>query len=115
MRIVACVMLSALLFSGCATIGKDFDSTKLSWIKAGETGKKDVIRELGDPFRVGMDAGDQTWTYGYYQYRVFGESTTKDLVIRFDQDGKVKSFTLNTSFPEEKQKLEPELMKQEAK
>lgn len=113
MRILAGVLLSMALLSGCATIGKDFDSTKLSWLKAGETGKKDVLKELGDPFRVGSDAGDQTWTYGYYQYRVFGDSTTKDLVIRFDETGKVKSYTLNTSFPEEKEKLEPELGKKQ--
>ena len=101
--------IAAAILSGCATVGKDFDSTSLSWLKAGETAKKDVLTKLGDPFRVGMDSGDQTWTYGYYKYRLIGDSATKDRVIRYSADSKVKSYTLNTSFPEEKTALEPEL------
>ena len=107
-RLLIAISAGAIL-SGCATMGKDFDSTSLSWLKAGETAKKDVLVKLGDPFRVGMDSGDQTWTYGYYKYRVFGDSETKDLVIRYTADQKVKSYTLNTSFPDEKEALEPEL------
>jgi len=101
--------LLAAALAGCATMGRNFDSTSLSWIREGDTGKKEIVERLGNPFRVGVDAGDQTWTYGYYKYKVFGESTTKDLVIRFDPSGKVKSYTLNTSFPEEKERLDPAL------
>jgi hypothetical protein len=107
-------VLPALLvlgLAGCATIGRDFNATQTGWIRAGETDKTTLLSKLGDPFRVGVDAGDPTWTYGYYRYSLFGESVTKDLVIRFDDAGKVKSFTLNTSFPEEKTVLEPVLKK----
>ena len=103
------IAITGAILSGCATVGKDFDSTSLSWLKSGETAKKDVLEKLGEPFRVGMDSGDQTWTYGYYKYRVFGDSDTKDLVIRYSADQKVKSYTLNTSFAEDKTALEPEL------
>ena len=48
-----------------------------------------------------------TWTYGYYRYRLFGASNAKDLVIRFDDAGTVKSYTLNTTFPQEKAALDP--------
>lgn len=113
MKNLLAIAISGAVLAGCATIGKNFDSTSLSWLKAGETAKKDVLEKLGDPFRVGMDSGDQTWTYGYYKYRVFGDSETKDLVIRFSGDEKVKSYTLNTSFPEEKTALEPALKKAE--
>jgi len=109
LKMLVAVPLCAAVLAGCATVGKDFDSTSLSWLKAGETAKKDVLDRLGEPFRVGMDSGDQTWTYGYYKYRIIGDSSTKDLVIRYDSSGKVKNFTLNTSFPEEKRALEPEL------
>ena len=95
--------------AGCATMGHNFDSTSLSWLTPGQTDKQELLEKLGEPFRVGIDAGDQTWTYGFYKYKVFGTSTTKDLVIRFDGSGKVKSYTLNTSFPEEKEALEPTL------
>lgn len=97
----------ALLLSGCATVGRDFGSTDLGWIKPGETAKQDVLARLGDPFRVGMDAGDQTWTYGYYKYRLIGASNAKDLLFRFDGTGRVKAYTLNTTFQEEKEALDP--------
>ncbi len=91
----------------CATIGKDFDATELSWLKKDETTKEQVQQKLGPPWRVGFDAGDPTWTYGYYEYRAFGDSNSKDLVLHFRPDGKLKSYTLNTSFPEERKKLDP--------
>ena len=46
-----------------------------------------------------MDDGDQTWTYGHYRYSLFGEAKTEDLVIRFDKDGVVSSYTFNTTDP----------------
>jgi len=110
-RIPAALVLISVLTAGCATVGRDFNSTGLSWIFAGQTGKGEILEKLGEPFRVGIDSGDPTWTYGYYRYRVFGESLTKDLVIRFDPEGKVRSFTLNTNFPGEKETLEPALGK----
>ncbi len=106
MRILAAVPI--LLLAGCATVGGDFDSTGLSWLRAEETTKAQVLDRLGNPFRVGIDSGDLTWTYGFYRYRLIGQSNAKDLVIRFNPDGKVKSFTLNTTFPEEKEALDPE-------
>ena len=65
--------------------------------------RTDRSREL----RVGSDAGVPTWTYDYYEYRVFGESNSKDLVLRFSADSTVKSYALSTTFPEEKKKLDP--------
>ncbi len=104
------VLLLALGISlSCATVGKNFDATNLSWLKNGETTKAEVLERMGPPWRVGTDAGDPTWTYGYYQYRVFGDSNSKDLVIHFFPDGRVKSHTMNTSFPKEREKLEPSL------
>ncbi len=99
--------LVLVLSAGCATVGKNFDATKLSWIKEGATTKADVLDRMGPPWRIGADAGDPTWTYGYYQYRVFGDSNSKDLVIHFRPDGTVKSYTMNTSFRDEREQLEP--------
>lgn len=99
----------AILLAGCVTVGHNFDAVDLGWVKPGETTKAAILDKLGDPFRVGVDAGDPTWTYGYYKYRLMGGTVTKDLVFRFAADGKVKSFTLNTSFPQDKAALEPAL------
>lgn len=101
--------LALVISSACATVGKNFDATALSWLKDGETTKAQVMEKLGPPWRVGSDAGSLTWTYGYYEYRAFSDSNSKDLVLRFLPDGKLKSYTLNTSFPEERGKLDPAL------
>ena len=108
------VALAALSLS-CATVGKNFEATKLSWLKGGETTKQQVFEQLGQPFRVGSESGELTWTYGYYEYRAFGDSNTKDLVLHFTADGKVRAFTLNTSFPSEREGLDPASSKAAAK
>lgn len=94
--------LSLLILGGCVTAGKSFRSDDLSWIVVNNTSQGEIQRVLGEPFRVGVDAGSLTWTYGYYRYRLFGETRTKDLVIEFNRNGTVSSYTFNTSFPEEK-------------
>ena len=96
----------ATFLAGCATVGRNFDATSLSWLHEGTT-KAEIEEKLGAPLRVGSDAGTPTWTFGYYEYRVFGDSNNKDLVIRFSPDGTVKSYTLGTTFPGEKKKLDP--------
>ena len=100
--IVFLLGLSFLVLTGCVTAGQNFRSDDLSWIVVNKTSQGEIQRILGEPFRVGVDAGSLTWTYGYYRYRLFGETRTKDLVIEFNRDGKVSSYTFNTSFPEEK-------------
>jgi len=113
MRRIGQLALVVLGLSGCVTLGRDFTTTDLAWLKPGETAKAAVLEKLGNPFRVGVDAGDPTWTYGYYRWNAFSDSQTKDLVIRWAPDGRVKTFTLNTSLPEEKSALEPSLKKAE--
>lgn len=89
---------------GCISVGRPFISDDLSWIVKNKTTKDDIYYELGEPFRVGVDSGKLTWTYGYYKYYLIGSTHTKDLVIYFNKDGTVHSYTFNTSFPEEKEK-----------
>ena len=99
--------LLAFLLLACATVGRNFDATDASWVKEDVTTKDQVLERMGPPWRVGIDAGDLTWTYGYYEYRAFGDSNSKDLAIHFHPDGKMKSFTLATSFPKERGTLDP--------
>ena len=74
----------------------------MNQIRLGETTKEDINKILGPPWRTGLEDGNKTWTYGYYKYRLFGESTTRDLVVRFDSDGVVSSYSFNTTDIEEK-------------
>jgi len=98
------VLTATLLLAvcGCLTVGRNFPSGEFSWIVKGKTTKDGVSGHLGEPFRVGVESGLTTWTYGYYKYRLGGETRTKDLVIYFNKDGTVSSYSFNTSFPEEK-------------
>ena len=89
---------------GCISVGRPFSSDDLSWIIKDQTTKDDIYDDLGEPFRVGVDSGKLTWTYGYYKYHLIGSALTKDLVIYFAKDGTVNSYVFNTSFPEEKEK-----------
>src|ERR1044071_8694856 len=98
------ILTTLVMLSGCFSVGRDFQASAApSWIKPGETTKKQLQEKLGDPWRVGMDAGARSGTYGFYQLRLFGMSDNKDLVFRFDPKGVVKSYTLNTTFPDEQE------------
>ena len=69
-------------------------------IKIGQTTQSEIGKMFGPPWRTGMDDGDRTWTYGHYRYSLFGSTKTEDLVIRFDADDVVSSYTFNTTDPE---------------
>ncbi|MBL6989969.1 MAG: outer membrane protein assembly factor BamE [Bacteriovoracaceae bacterium] len=99
------IVFLTLVLSSCATVGNEFSYLGSSSITIDKTTKQDVFKMYGEPFRVGHDNGDMRWTYGLYKYRVFGETETKDLIITFDHDGIVKSYTYNSSFKQDKSKF----------
>ena len=83
--------------AGCATVGRDFPTDRVSKIQVGETTQNDIRSMFGSPWRVGAKDGQLTWTYGKYQYRLFGDTSTEDLVIRFNDRNIVVSYTFNTT------------------
>lgn len=101
------VMLSVLVFCGlhtaCVTRGRDF-SSDLAWVKKGQTTQSDVTRLLGTPTAVGNTGGVSTWTYGFYDYRLFGDSDTKELKLYWNGD-KVQDWSFNSSFQQDRQRL----------
>ena len=99
--IISFCTLSFLLTS-CANIGRPFDFAGPHSLIIGKTTQKEVASKYGDPFRMGYDSGKVQWTYAHYQYRVFGDTDTKDLVIVFDEKGLVSSYIYNSSLPEDK-------------
>lgn len=98
-RRVLCVlaMQALLLCSGCMTVGHPFPSGQVSSIRIGETTQNDIYTTFGTPWRTGIDSGFKTWTYGDYTYSLFSDSSSEDLLIKFDKRGVVSSFTYNTS------------------
>ncbi|NRA64670.1 MAG: hypothetical protein HRU19_09320 [Pseudobacteriovorax sp.] len=98
-------LLVLLLVSlcACATRGENF-SSDYSWIREKQTKKAQVLQVLGQPYHVGYSAGKPTWTYGYYDMKLFGDSSTKELKIYWNGDV-VDSFSFNSSFPEDKRRV----------
>jgi hypothetical protein len=87
-----------LLFSsGCATVGQDFPVTRVTDIEIGKTTQQDIRSMFGSPWRVGIEDGQRTWTYGNYTYGLFVEKKAKDLLIRFDDNNVVISYTFSTT------------------
>lgn len=100
--LVSPVLILALsAISGCVTRGQDFP-TDLAWIKKSTTTVADVQKVLGEPVSVGSSGGTPTWTYGYYKYRLFGDSNTKELKFYFGPDRRVDTFSFSSSFPQDK-------------
>lgn len=92
----------ACFLTSCVTRGLNF-SSDYSWLKKGTTTKEDVFKVLGEPYLTGNTGGKQTWTYGFYKMRLFGASNTKELKIYWE-DGKLDTYSFNSSFPEDKRK-----------
>lgn len=91
-------LLSA--FSGCVTSGREFNS-KLDWIQKGKTSQQQVKVVLGDPQFVGSSDGTPAWTYGFYKYRLFSPSYTKEVKFYWSADRTVESWSFNSSFPDD--------------
>lgn len=52
---------------------------------------------FGEPWRTGIEDGKRTWTYAHYRYSLFGPEQTRDLLVRFDDEGNVVSYSYNTT------------------
>jgi len=102
--VLAATVSLSLVQVGCVTRGIDF-SSDINWVQKGKTTQPDVEKYLGAPSSVGNSGGVPTWTYGYYDYRLFGESKTKELKFYWGPDLKVQDFSFNSSFPEDRRRL----------
>ena len=83
--------------TGCFTVGQEFAGSRVPEIKIGQTNKQQITDTFGRPWRTGMEDGRQTWTYGIYKYSLFGADDTQDLLIRFDPQGVVRSYTFSST------------------
>lgn len=81
----------------CANVGREFPDSRVPEILIGKTTQAQVEQMFGSPWRVGLEDGLRTWTYGKYRYRLFGQTNSKDLVIRFDDRDVVVSYSFNTT------------------
>lgn len=95
-----------MLISACSTtyfIGRDFNDSKVSSLKAGETDKSQVIQMFGDPYRRGQVNQQTVFIYSYEESEfpahsgpeVRIEVRYKSLMILFDENNVVKYFAHN--------------------
>jgi len=93
-----------LLAAACAalTVGREFPSPSADMIRIGQTSKADLLRVFGEPTEVGLDDGDQAWTWLHGQ---FSPERRKQLTVRFNDRGAVKSYTFNSNFPDDMKRL----------
>lgn len=95
------VLVLTMSITGCITLGREFPVDAVSKIQKGKTTRTEIDQLFGSPWRTGVDDGMRTWTYARYRYSLFGESKTRDLVVRFDDKGIVASYTFNSTYPED--------------
>ena len=95
--LLASMAALALLIAGCASVGKEFPADKVPLIRIGQTTQQEVREMFGSPWRVGLEDGKPTWTYGSYYYSAGGQKQAQDLVIRFDDRNRVSSYTYSTT------------------
>lgn len=91
------IVTSPYTLTGCATVGKEFPAGRVMEIQIGKTTINDIQAIFGPPWRVGSENGAKTWSYGRYLYRLFGDPSTQDLIVRFDSSGIVRSYNFNTT------------------
>lgn len=96
-QLLVSMAFTLLLSSSCANVGREFPTSRVSDIKIGQTTQAEIEQMFGSPWRTGVEDGQQTWTYGKYRYKLFGQTATKDLVIRFNAKNVVASYTFNTT------------------
>lgn len=100
LRILTNLMLLVALslpVTGCMpTVGEAFPFYKVRQIEVEKTTMAEIREMFGEPWRTGLENGERTWTYGEY-----GVNISRDLVIRYDDQNVVKSYSFSSSEPED--------------
>jgi hypothetical protein len=104
--LVAVTLLVATLSTGCISskFGREFPSPEPRAITAGKTDKAEIQRLFGEPYQVGIDSGDATWRW-FFGQRSWSTEQTKDLSVRWNGDGTVKSYGFTSNFPDDMTRL----------
>jgi len=104
-RAVGTLLIVAFLAAcGGLKFGSDFPSPTKDMLVVGKTSKADLLRFFGEPHQVGLDTGDPTWGWTYVQ--AFADKEfTKQLTVRLDDGGVVKSYSFTSSLPEDMARL----------
>src|SRR5437667_12210373 len=99
-RLTVLLALAVLVVAGgCAGLktGRMFPSLDPTQIIVNVTDKAARVRMFGEPYQVGLDRGDPTWR-SFYAANDAGGEVSKDLSVRFNPNGTVKSYSYTSTF-----------------
>ncbi|MDE2489964.1 MAG: hypothetical protein KGM24_03905 [Elusimicrobia bacterium] len=100
------VAAASLALSGCVTLGRPFSVGQIPAIQLSKTTQDQLVSTFGQPYRRGLEDGDATATWLNYHISILGSERTRDLYVRFNADGTVKSYSFNSTIPEDQAALE---------
>lgn len=92
-----------LALAGCVSVGAEFRTPTAAMIKNGVTTRAELLQLFGSPTQVGIEDGDQTWTWIYVKAGGLSRALSKELHVKFTERGVVKSYSYTSSLPEEVQ------------
>ena len=98
------ITMSLFILVGCMTVGQSFPVENVSKIQPGQTSRADALSLFGTPWRPGLEDGRIVWTYAQYKYDLSGQTLARDLVLRFNEDGTVASYSFSSTVPDEAHK-----------
>jgi hypothetical protein len=93
-------MSCLLLCMACVSVGRNFSAEPIADLAVGKTTQAEVRETFGPPWRTGFEDGQRTWTYGHYRYSLFGPAYARDLVLKFDGGGVLRSYTYASTEPD---------------
>ena len=90
-----------LLLAGCVAVGREFATPTPEMIKDGVTTRAELLERFGSPTQVGIEDGNPTWTWVHVKTGGLGQPVSKELHVKFDERGIVKSYSYTSNLPEE--------------
>ncbi len=96
---IAALLCTLLIVTACITVGRNFPSEKVTGILIGTSTKEDIRSMFGKPYQYGLEDGRETWTYVWIRHGV--KSASKELHLKFLDNGVVSSYSFSGSNPEE--------------
>ncbi|MDE2039215.1 MAG: hypothetical protein KGO96_06475 [Elusimicrobia bacterium] len=100
------IAVAPVALSGCITLGHPFSVGHIPSIQISKTTQDQLVSMFGQPYRRGIEDGDATATWLNYHVSAFGSERTRDLYVRFNPNATVKSYSFNSTIPEDQTAIE---------
>ena len=86
----ACASILFAMLTGCATIGKEIDTSLIDQMQVGVSTKEDAIRVLGKPtILTSSSSGISILGWNYARAILFSGTKASGITLTFGPDGKL--------------------------